>query len=160
MEALFCVFSIYNGLLLFIPPIEGKTWEVKMILHFILCVKSELMRCGLTRALWKDQESISGIGGQSRPSSLSRWQFVVDHHTAGARWGAREPKWNANTGHISQGSLIGTQLLQGPSIPWSAAEAEEPVGHRDQVRFPLCVQLKILGLKWMAESTGRETVNT
>lgn len=131
-----------------------------MIFHSILCVKSKQMWCVFTHALWEDQESISGIGGQSRPSSPSRRQFVVDHHTAGARWGAGEPKWNANTGHISQGSLIGTQLLQGPSIPWSAAEAEEPVGHRDQVRFSLCVQLKILGLKWLVESTGRETLNT
>lgn len=118
------------------------------------------MRCGLTCALWIDQQSIRGTGGQSRPSSPSRWQFVAGRHTAGARWGAGEPKWNANTGHISQGSLIGTQLLQGPSIPWSTAEAEEPVGHSDQVRCSLCVQLKILGLKWLVETLGRETPST
>lgn len=153
----FASFQFTMCLVLCIPPIKGKTWEVKMILHSILCVKSKLMHYELTCALWEDQESISGIGGQSKPSGPSRWQFAVDHHTAGARWGAGEPKWNANTGHISQGSLIGTQLLRGPSIPWSAAEAEEPVGHRDQVRFSLCVQLKILGLKWLVETSGRET---
>lgn len=145
---------------LFIPPMEGKTWEDKTIFYFILWIKSKLMRCGLTWALWVDQQSISGTGGQSQPSGPSRWQFVADRHTAGARWGAEEPKWNANTGHISQGSLIGTQLLQGPSIPWSNAEAEEPVGHSDQVRLSLCVQLKILGLKWLVETLGRETLSS
>lgn len=56
----------------FLPPTEGKTREVKMIFHSILCVKSELMRRALARAPWEDQESISGIGGaglgQSSPS--------------------------------------------------------------------------------------------
>lgn len=151
IRALFCIFSIY----LFVTAVEGNG---KMIFHSILCVKSKLMWCELTCALQGDQESISGIG-QPWPSRPSLWQFAVDRHTASARWGAGEPKWNANTGHISQGSLIGTQLLQGPSIPWSAAEAEEPVGHHHQVRFSLCVQLKIPGLKWLEESTGKQTLN-
>lgn len=130
-----------------------------MIFLYRLHVKSKLIWCGLTCAPWEDQESISGIGGQSQPSGLSRWQFVVDHHTTGARWGAGEPKLNANTGHRSQGSLIGTQLLQGPSIPRSAAEAEKAAGHCDQVRFSLCVLLKILGLKWLVGTSERETMN-
>lgn len=96
------------------------------------------MRCGLTCAPWEAQESISGIGGLTWPGSVNQWQSVVYHHTVWTRWGAWEPKWNANTGHIGQGSLIGTQLLQGPSIPWSPVEAQEPVGHHDQVRFSLC----------------------
>lgn len=119
---------------------QQRTWEVKMIFPSILL----LMRCALTCVLWEDQESISG---RSQPSGPSRWQSVVDHCAAGARRGAEEPKWNANTGHRSQGSLIGTQLLQGLRIPWSAAEVQEPVGHRDRVRLSLSVHLKIHGLQ-------------
>lgn len=140
------------------PPIEGKPWDGGLIFHTILCVKSKLMWRGLTCAQWEDQESISGICGQTQPRSASQWQFVVVHHAPWTRWGAGGAKWNANTGHISQGFLIGTQLLQGPSIPWSVAEAEEPVGHRDQVRFSsLCAAQntwpKMVRKHWTLERT-------
>lgn len=87
---------------------------------------SELMCCGHGRALWEDQESISRIGGQAWPRGPEprtvcgrppRCVSQVRSKGGGA-------KWNANAGHISQGSLIGTQLLQGPGIPRSASQKQ------------------------------------
>lgn len=83
--SVWCPFNLPRARSLFIPPTEGETREVKMISHSVLCINSELMRGGLTRALWEDQKSISGIGGQSQPSGPTHWQFVADHRTAGAQ---------------------------------------------------------------------------
>lgn len=91
----------------------------------LLASYSELMCCGHARALWEDQESIRRIGGQARPRGPEpRTVCGRPPRCVSQVMSKGDPKWNANAGHISQGSLIGTQLLWGPSIPRSGSQKQ------------------------------------